>query len=81
VLGKLNPFQLLVMAIIESGIFVLNSYLGYRVLGTLDVGMLSFVPNTFYVKTHFDEAEGQDCTDFQAVPSSSTPLAPFSASP
>ena len=38
VLGKLNPFQLLVMSLIEGAVFVGNSYLGYKILGTLDVG-------------------------------------------
>ena len=38
VLGKLNPFQLLVMCLIEGAMFVGNSYLGYKVLGALDVG-------------------------------------------
>ena len=38
VLGKLNPFQLLVMSIIEAAMFVLNSYVGYSVLGVIDVG-------------------------------------------
>ncbi len=31
------------MAVIESGIFVLNSYLGYKVLGTLDIGGAIFI--------------------------------------
>jgi len=38
VLGKLNPFQLLVMAIIEAAMFVLNSHVGYAILGVIDVG-------------------------------------------
>ena len=37
-LGKLNPIQTLIMTIIESAIFVANAYLGYGVLGCLDVG-------------------------------------------
>ena len=43
VLGKLNPFQTLIMALIESTVFVANAYLGYRVLGTLDVGGAIFI--------------------------------------
>ena len=38
VLGKLNTFQLLVMSLIETILFVLNSYIGYTVLGVIDVG-------------------------------------------
>ena len=38
VLGKLNPFQVLCMAIIEAAMFVLNSYIGYTVLNVIDVG-------------------------------------------
>ena len=38
VLGKLNPFQTLVLALIESTVFVANAYLGYQVLGVIDVG-------------------------------------------
>jgi ammonium transporter Rh len=38
VLGKLNPLQVLVMCIIEAGAYVLNSYIGYKVLGAVDVG-------------------------------------------
>ena len=38
VLGKLNPFQVLVMTLIESPLFVANAYLGYTVLGAIDVG-------------------------------------------
>jgi hypothetical protein len=37
-LGKLNPFQVLVMALIESAFFIANCYLGYTVLGAVDVG-------------------------------------------
>jgi len=42
-LGKLNPFQLLVMALIESSLFVLNGYIGYTVLGVVDVGGAMFI--------------------------------------
>ena len=34
-LGKLNPFQVLVMTLIESCWLVGNAYLGYKVLGVL----------------------------------------------
>ena len=40
-LGKLNPFQILMLSIIEAPIFVLNSYLGYTILGVADVGNVS----------------------------------------
>ena len=40
-LGKLNPFQILMLSIIEAPIFVLNSYLGYTILGVADVGNIS----------------------------------------
>ena len=39
VLGKLNPFQVLFMAVVEAAMFVLNSYIGYTILGVIDVGM------------------------------------------
>ncbi len=42
-LGKLNPFQLLVMAVVESAVFVLVSHVGYSVLGVLDVGGSIFI--------------------------------------
>ncbi len=38
VLGKTSPNQLLVMSIIECGLFVGNSYIGYNILGALDIG-------------------------------------------
>ena len=38
VLGKLNPLQVLVMSLVETGAFVLNAYIGYKVLGAVDVG-------------------------------------------
>ncbi len=37
-LGKLNPFQVLMMAIIEAGFFTANAYIGYTVLGAVDIG-------------------------------------------
>ena len=42
VLGKLNPFQVLIMSIIESVLFVANAYLGYTILGAVDVGGINF---------------------------------------
>ena len=38
VLGKLNPFQILIMTLIEVPFFVINAYLGYTILGVADVG-------------------------------------------
>ncbi len=38
VLGKLNPFQLLVMAVVEATAFVINAYIGYELFGAVDVG-------------------------------------------
>ena len=40
-LGKLNPFQILMLSVIEAPIFVLNSHLGYTILGVADVGNIS----------------------------------------
>ena len=40
VLGKLNPLQVLVMSLVEAPLFVMNSYLGYTILGIVDVGEL-----------------------------------------
>ena len=40
-LGKLNPFQILMLSVIEAPVFVLNSYLGYTILGVADVGNVS----------------------------------------
>jgi len=40
VLGKLNPFQILIMTLIEAPVFVMNSYLGYTILGVADVGKI-----------------------------------------
>lgn len=42
VLGKLNPFQLLVMGLVEGALFVFNAHLGYKVLGAIDVGERKF---------------------------------------
>ncbi len=38
VLGKLNPLQLLVMALVETPLFVFNAHIGYSVLGVIDIG-------------------------------------------
>ena len=38
VLGKLNPLQILLLALLECPMFVLNSYLGYTIFGVVDVG-------------------------------------------
>ncbi|XP_040582478.1 ammonium transporter Rh type B [Lepeophtheirus salmonis] len=43
VLGKLNPFQLLMMGILESTVFVVNSYIGYTLLGAIDIGGSIFI--------------------------------------
>ena len=40
VLGKLNPFQILIMTLIEVPFFVINAYLGYTILGVADVGKI-----------------------------------------
>ena len=41
--GKYNPFQLLVLALVESGLFVVNSHIGYSLLGVLDIGGAIFI--------------------------------------
>jgi len=38
VLGKLNPLQILVMSVIEAAMFVLSCFIGYDILGVVDVG-------------------------------------------
>lgn len=43
VLGKVNPFQLLFMALMESIFCVINLYVGYFVLGVVDVGGSIFI--------------------------------------
>ena len=43
VLGKLNPFQILMLSLIETPVFVLNLYLGYTILGCVDVGKLLLI--------------------------------------
>jgi hypothetical protein len=43
VLGKLNPLQILVMCVIESAMFVLSCFVGYEILGVVDVGKYTAV--------------------------------------
>ena len=38
VLGKLNPFQILTMSLIEAAMFVLSCFIGYEKLLVIDVG-------------------------------------------
>ena len=38
VIGKLNPLQLLVMGIIETVLFVINMWIGFTLLGAIDIG-------------------------------------------
>ncbi len=38
VLGRVNPFQTLLLAVAEAAVFVLNSHVGYNVMGVIDVG-------------------------------------------
>ena len=38
VIGKLNPLQLLVMGIIETILFVINMWIGFSLLGAIDIG-------------------------------------------
>ena len=38
VLGKFNPFQILMLSLLETPVFCLNLYLGYTILGCVDVG-------------------------------------------
>ena len=40
VIGKLNPFQLLFMGIIETILFTINMHIGYVMFGAIDVGTL-----------------------------------------
>jgi len=42
-LGKVNPLQMLIIGILESICLVLNMYLGYSVMGAVDVGGSIFV--------------------------------------
>ena len=43
IIGKVNPFQLLFMALMESIFCVINLYVGYFVLGVVDVGGSIFI--------------------------------------
>ena len=52
VFGKLNPFQVLVMALIEAAMFVLSSFIGYEILHVLDVGM-----NTWFIFNSFKKSK------------------------
>lgn len=38
VIGKLNPLQLLVMGIVETVLFVVNMWIGFTLLGAIDIG-------------------------------------------
>ena len=40
-LGKLNPIQVLGLSILESMVFTANAFLGYKVLGAVDIGKKS----------------------------------------
>lgn len=42
-LGKLNPFQVLVMALLEAAFFTANAYIGYTLLGAVDIGGAIFI--------------------------------------
>ena len=57
-LGKLNPFQILMLSIIEAPIFVLNSYLGYTILGVADVGNISRLHHCKNWWAHFCSEQG-----------------------
>ena len=46
VLGKLTPFQILLMSFIEAPMFVLNSYIGYTILGVADIGKIKILDKT-----------------------------------
>ena len=39
-LGKMNPMQILVMTLVESVVFTANAFVGYKVLGAVDIGKL-----------------------------------------
>ena len=39
-LGKMNPMQTLVMTLVESVVFTANAFVGYKVLGAVDIGKL-----------------------------------------
>ena len=43
IIGKVNPLQLLFMAIIESIFCIINLYIGYTLLGVVDVGGSIFI--------------------------------------
>ena len=39
-LGKVNPFQLLVLGLVETVLFAINCHIGYSVLGAVDAGSI-----------------------------------------
>ena len=41
-IGKVNPFQLLALAFIETILFSINGHIGYELLGAIDAGFLNF---------------------------------------
>ena len=43
IIGKVNPLQLLFMALVEATFCVINLYVGYIVLGVVDVGGSIFI--------------------------------------
>ena len=43
IIGKVNPLQLLFMALLESIFCVINLYIGYNILGVVDVGGSIFI--------------------------------------
>ena len=49
VIGKLNPFQLLVMGIIETILFTINMHIGYVMFGAVDVGKIIFFSFFFII--------------------------------
>ena len=52
VLGKLNPFQILMLSLLETPVFALNLHLGYSILGCVDVGKLKTWSNNLRVKSY-----------------------------
>ena len=42
-IGKVNPFQLLVLGLLEAVACIVNMHLGYTILGVVDVGGSIFV--------------------------------------
>ena len=52
VLGKLNPFQILMLSLLETPVFALNLHLGYSILGCVDVGKLKSWSYKLLVKSY-----------------------------